>query len=153
VPRQDANRAAILAELRTLLPDLPPDETAVFEDEVDSHLNPKIGRVWMRRGQRATVDMPGDNAKRYPAGSLHRRTGRLLTTAGSKRDGDLSVRHLHDLRRRPRRYKKIHVFCDNATLLWDCWPVREFCHRYGDRVVLHFLPEYASDCNPIEHIW
>jgi hypothetical protein len=58
---------------------LPDDETAVFEDEVDVHLNPKIGSMWMRRGQQAEVVTPGSNVKRYLAGSLHWRTGRLLT--------------------------------------------------------------------------
>jgi transposase len=138
--RQDPNREAILQGLRVLLRDLPDDETVVFEDEVDLNLNPDIGCMWMYRGQQAKVPTPGDNAKRYLAGSLHWRTGVLFTTAGPKRDAALFVRHLHDLRRKLRRYQKIHVFCDNATFHHDCWASWEFCHRYGDRVVLHFLP-------------
>lgn len=151
--RADPERAAILADLRRLLLDLPDDETAVFEDEVDINLNPKIGCMWMRRGQQAEVVTPGDNHKEYLAGSLHWRTGTLLTTRGDKRDGKLFVAHLHDLRRRLRRYKVIHVICDNAKFHHDCWEVWEFCHRYGDRVVLHFLPKYAPELNPIERVW
>jgi transposase len=151
--REDPARAVILAELRELLRDLPEDETAVFEDEVDVNLNPKIGCMWMRRGQQAEVVTPGDNAKRYLAGSLHWRTGALFTTCGDKRDGKLFVAHLHDLRRRLRRYKKVHVICDNAKFHHSCWDVWEFCHKYGDRVVLHFLPKYAPDLNPIERVW
>jgi hypothetical protein len=63
-----------------LLSGLPTDETAVFEDEVDVHLNPKIGSMWMRRGQQAEVETPGDTEKRYLAGSMNWRTGTLLTT-------------------------------------------------------------------------
>jgi transposase len=151
--RQDPDREQRLAGLRQLLLELPGDETVVFEDEVDVNLNPKVGCQWMRRGQQADVVTPGDNAKRYLAGSLHWRTGVLFTTAGPKRDGKLFVAHLHDLRRRLRRYKKIHVICDNAKFHWDCWDVWEFCHRYGDRVVLHFLPKYAPELNPIERVW
>jgi putative transposase len=151
--RQDPQRAQILAGLRQLLLDLPDDETAVFQDEVDINLNPKIGCMWMRKGQQAEVVTPGDNAKRYLAGSLHWRTGVLLTTEGAKRDGKLFVAHLHALRRRLRRYKKIHVICDNAKFHWDCWEVWEFCHRHGERVVLHFLPKYAPELNPIERVW
>jgi hypothetical protein len=44
---------------------MPADETAVFQDEVDVHLNPKIGACWMRRGQQASVVTPGNNVKRY----------------------------------------------------------------------------------------
>ena len=151
--RRDPDREAILAGLRELLLTLPDDETAVFQDEVDINLNPKIGCQWMRRGRQAQVVTPGDNAKCYLAGSLHWRTGELFTTEGPKRDGALFVAHLHQLRRTLRRYKKIHVICDNAKFHSDCWAVWEFCHRYGDRVVLHFLPKYAPDLNPIERIW
>ena len=151
--RGDPDRARGLAGLRELLLQLPADETAVFEDEADVSLNPKVGCMWMRRGQQAEVVTPGDNAKRYLAGSLHWRTGALLTTAGDQRDGKLFVAHLHELRRRLRRYKKIHVICDNARFHSDCWEVWEFCHRYGGRVVLHFLPKYAPELNPIERVW
>jgi putative transposase len=151
--RQDPERAAILADLRQVLLHLPADETAVFTDEVDINLNPKIGPMWMRRGQQAAVVTPGDNAKGYLAGSLHWRTGVLFTTAGPKRDGKLFVRHLHELRRRLRRYKKIHVICDNAKFHYDCWAVWEFVAKYGERVVLHFLPKYAPELNPIERVW
>jgi transposase len=151
--RQDPEHAAKLQGLRQLLLTLPADETAVFQDEVDVNLNPKIGCMWMRKGHQAEVVTPGDNEKCYLAGSLHWRTGTLLTTRGAKRDGRLFVAHLHELRRRLRRYKKIHVICDNAGFHWNCWEVWEFVHRYGERVVLHFLPKYAPQCNPIERVW
>ncbi len=151
--RQDPQREAKLQALRQLLLELPDDETAVFEDEVDLNLNPKIGSMWMRKGQQAQVVTPGDNEKCYAAGSLHWRTGKLLLTRGEKRDAALFVKHLHDLRRSLRRYKKIHVICDNAKFHYDCWAVWEFCARHGDRVVLHFLPKYAPECNPIERVW
>jgi putative transposase len=151
--RRDPNHDAIFQNLRQLLLNLPEDETAVFQDEVDIALNPKIGCLWMRQGQQAEVPTPGDNVKNHLAGSLHWRTGKMFTTVGPKRDGELFVRHLHDLRRRLRRYKKIHVICDNAKFHHDCWAVWEFCYRYGDRVVLHFLPKYAPELNPIERIW
>ena len=103
--------------------------------------------------QQAEVVTPGDNDKQYLAGSLHWRTGVLITTTGDKRDGKLFVRHLHDLRQRLCRYKKVHVICDNAKFHHDCWAVWEFCYQYGDRVVLHFLPKYAPELNPIERVW
>jgi transposase len=151
--RTDPDREAVLNRLRTLLRDLPDDETVVFEDEADLNLNPDIGCMWMYRGRQAKVVTPGDNAKCYLAGSLHWRTGKLVTTQGPKRDAALFVSHLHELRRKLRRYKKIHVICDNAKFHHDCWAVWEFVARYGERVVLHFLPKYAPECNPIERIW
>ena len=151
--RTDPDKEAILQELRALLRDLPDDETVVFQDEVDLNLNPDIGNMWMYRGAQAKITTPGDNAKCYLAGSLHWRTGVLFTTEGPHRDAALFVKHLHQLRRQLRRYRKIHVICDNAKFHHACWEVWEFVAKYGDRVVLHFLPKYAPECNPIERIW
>ncbi|MCA1837319.1 MAG: IS630 family transposase [Actinobacteria bacterium] len=150
--RHDPDKEAKLRQLRALLRDLPADETVVWQDEVDLNLNPKIGSMWMRRGQQAEVPTPGDNVKRYLAGSLHWRTGTLLCTQGPARDSDLFVRHLEDLRRRLRRYRVIHVICDNARFHASAAVAAWYGQWYG-RVVLHFLPKYAPDLNPIERVW
>jgi len=155
VRRPDPRRGAILAALRRQMARTPADETWVFMDEVDVNLNPDIGPMWMGRGQQAEVETPGDNEKRYVAGSQHWRTGAVLLTAGARgqgRNAALFVRHLDDLRQRLRRYHKIHVLCDNARP-HDCKKVRDYLSRHGDRVVLHYLPRRAPECNPIERVW
>ena len=151
--RRDPRRPQILAELRALLRELPPDETAVFLDEVDLHLNPDIGSMWMRRGQQARVVTPGDNEKKYLAGSLHWRTGAVLApVTGRNRNGALVAEHLHELCRRLRRYKVIHVIWDNAKI-HDCQAVHAALAEHADRLRVHALPRYAPDCNPIERVW
>ena len=134
---------------------LPADEVAVFQDEVDINLNPKIGSVWMRRGQRAVVETPGGNEKRYLAGSMDLRTGTLWMTEGPHRDGELFVRHLEDLRLRLRRYRVMHVICDNAPFHRPekCKRLQAYLGRWADRIVLHHLPLYARETNPIERVW
>jgi transposase len=153
--RQDPLREAKLQALRRLLAGLPADEAAVFEDEVDVHLNPKIGAMWMRRGEQAEVETPGDNEKRYLAGSMNWRTGTLWVTQGGHRDGALFVRHLEDLRLRLRRYRVIHVICDNARFhqAAKCKRLQEYLDRWGHRIVLHYVPLYAPETNPIERVW
>jgi putative transposase len=149
---RDPERDATLDRLRALLRGLPADEVAVSEDEVDVETNPKIGCMWMPKGKQAEVETPGTNDKRSLAGSLNWRTGAVIVTRGRRRDAALFVEHLHDLRRRLRRYRKAHVICDNAKF-HESWAVAEFLHRHGRRVVLHFPPKYAPDCNPIERVW
>ncbi len=150
--RPDAEREARLEKIRAVLCTLPDDETAVFEDEVDLTLNPPIGCMWMERGQQAEVVTPGDNEKCYLAGSLHWRTGLLITTVGPHRDGELFVRHLQDLLLRLRRYKKIHVICDNAKF-HTSQLVQEFYAQHQGRLEFHPLPRYAPECNPVERVW
>jgi transposase len=155
---KDPEREAKLESLRALLHGLPSDETAVFMDEVDINLNPEVGSMWMRRGEQAELPTPGTNDKRYLAGSIHWRTGRVVLTGGLPREGRsaaLFCRHLDDLRRAFRRYKVVHVVCDNAgTHKPDkSRVVKDYLARWGGRVVVHYLPTYAPECNPIERVW
>lgn len=64
-------------ELQRLIATLPRREVAVYEDEVDVHLNPKIGLDWMGHGQQKEVMTPGQNQKHYLAGAMDVRTGEI----------------------------------------------------------------------------
>jgi putative transposase len=155
---KDPDREKKLRVLRALLKGLPADETAVFMDEADVNLNPKVGCQWMKRGEQAAVETPGSNEKRYLAGSIHWRTGRVILTEGKPREGRsaaLFLRHLDDLRRAFRHYKVIHVLCDNAGThtAEGSKLVRAYLKAWGQRVKVHYLPKYAPDTNPIERVW
>jgi transposase len=155
---RDPERKKKLRALRGLLNHLPADETAVFMDEVDVNLNPKVGCQWMKQGEQAAVETPGNNQKRYLAGSIHWRTGRVILTEGRPKEGRgsaLFCRHLDDLRRAFRHFKVIHVLCDNAgTHTPDGSKlVRAYLAEWGHRVKVHYLPKYAPDTNPIERVW
>lgn len=151
----DPQKEKKLHALRQLLASLPANEIAVFQDEVDVNTNPKIGAMWMRRGQQAKVVTPGTNEKRYLAGSLNWCTGALILTEGLPKEGRttaLFLRHLDDLRRRLLRYHKIHVICDNARS-HKSQAVQRYLKRWGQRIVRHYLPTSAPETNPIERIW
>jgi putative transposase len=152
---KDPKRPYKLRKIRALLRDLPANEVAVFQDEVDVNTNPKIGSMWMLRGQQAEVVTPGTNTKRYLAGSLNWRTGELILTGGSRRNADLFLAHLDELRHRFRCYRVIHVICDNASFHKPerCRKVKEYLEKWGHRIKLPFLPTYSPDTNPIERVW
>ncbi len=155
---KDPDREWKLQKLRALLHSLPAGETAVFMDEVDVNLNPKVGCMWMKRGQQAEVETPGKNEKRYLAGSIHWRTGRAILTDGKVKEGRsaaLFLRHLDDLRRAFRHYRVIHVLCDNAGThtVEGSKLVRAYLKAWGHRVKVHYLPKYSPDTNPIERVW
>jgi putative transposase len=152
---KDQQRRWKLRRVRELLRDLPDDEAAVFQDEVDLNLNPDVGCAWMERGKQAVIVTPGTNVKRYLSGSMSWRSGELVVTEGTHRNAELFVRHLDDLRQRFRRYRKVHVICDNGRFhtVAGSRLVRQYLAEHGDRIVLHYLPAYSPQDNPIERVW
>ena len=152
---EDPARETTLAGLRAVVRALGADEVLVFEDEVDINTNPKIGPMWMLKGKQAEVVTPGDNEKRHLAGSLNARSGALIVTEGFPKQGrnaQLFLRHLDDLRRQLRRYRIIHVFCDNAKA-HACQKVAAYLKEHGERIKIHYLPKRAPETNPIERVW
>lgn len=103
----------------------------MFQDEVDLNLNPDIGCMWMQRGEQAEVVTPGNNVKRYLSGSMSWRTGELVVTQGTRRNAELFVAHLEDLRRRFRYCRRIHVICDRRNAYHDAAAARAMAARYG----------------------
>ena len=107
------------------------------------------------QGKQATVQTPGTNKKRHLAGSIHWRTGQVFVTEAAPKQGRnsaLFIKHLDDLRRRLRRYKKIHVICDNAGF-HTSHEVIEYLWEHEGRIEVHLLPNYSPDYNPIERVW
>jgi putative transposase len=151
-PRDPLHQAK-MRRIRKLLRTLPIDEVAVFQDEVQIDLNPKIGSCWMPRGQQTEVVTPGDNEQRHLAASLVVRTGRLIVSAAQlRRNTDLFLAHLEDLCRRLRAWKRIHVICDNAAFHKSA-RVQKWLAARRDRLILHYLPTRAPEENRIERVF
>lgn len=145
-------KARRLNRLRALLGGLPCREVAVYEDEVDIHLNPKIGLDWMGYGQQKEAVTPGQNEKRYLAGALDVRTGRLLWVEGATKNAWLFVTLLAKLYHTYPKAQVIHVILDNYRIhtgLQAAWALRQA----EGRIQLHFLPPYSPEENRIERVW
>jgi transposase len=147
----DRQKRRRLRKIRDLLDNLPPDEVAVYEDEVDIHLNPKIGLDWMAHGQQKTVMTPGKNAKAYLAGTLDAWNGTLLWVGDIVKNSSLFVKMLEKLNSHYRDASRIHVILDNYGIHHSAETNRAL--RHYPRIVLHFLPPYCPDHNRIERFW
>jgi transposase len=149
-PNRRKNRR--LRKIRQLLATLPCDEVAVYEDEVDIHLNPKVGYDWMGYGQQKEVRTPGQNVKRYLAGALDVRTQEVIWVEGEQKDSWLFVQLLGKLFHHYKAAKKIHVILDNYGI-HDCALVTWALGQADKRIKLHFLPPYCPEHNKIERVW
>jgi transposase len=152
-PWSESRKKRRLREIRRLVRELPANEVAVYEDEVDIHLNPKIGWDWMLHGQQKEVLTPGKNVKRYLAGALDARTGKLIWVEGDRKNSALFVRLLWKLVCHYRRAKVIHVILDNYSIHSTSLVALSLDTPAGSKIQLHFLPPYCPDHNKIERAW
>jgi transposase len=151
-PWHPAVKTRRLNKIAQLVASLPRNEVAVYEDEVDIHLNPKIGLDWMGLGQQKEAVTPGKNQKRYLAGALDVRTGEIHWVEAQKKDAWLFLDLLKKLTMVYARAKMIHVILDNYGIHSSNIIGIALAH-FARRVRLHFLPPYCPDYNRIERVW
>lgn len=151
-PWPERSRKRRVNALTRMIEHLPDTEVAFWSDEVDIHLNPKIGPNWMLECQQKEVMTPGKNVKRYLAGAMHAVSGRIVYVAGERKASALFIALLWKLLRTYRRYRVIHVILDNFCIHKSLITQRALV-SYGGKIVLHFLPPYCPNDNPIERAW
>jgi len=151
-PWPRARRVRRIKELRKLIATLPPGEIAFWEDEVDVHLNPKVGLDWMMTNQQKDVPTPGKNQKRYIAGAIHVHNKKMTWVTGEKKASALFISLLWRLASQYRRYRVIHLVLDNY-IIHKSKITEKAVAAFGGKIKLHFLPPYCPNDNPIERVW
>lgn len=151
-PWDSARRKRVLRDRRRLVRNATAEEPVFFEDEMDVHLNPKIGRDWVLKGQRRYVRTPGQNKKRFVAGALNSATGKLTWVTATSKASELFHKLVWKLLGEYRTARRIHLVLDNY-IIHSSKKTKRFLAQFGDRVVLHFLPPYCPDDNRIERVW
>ena len=124
----------------------------VYADEVDIHLNPKIGRDWMLPGTQRLVLTPGNNEKRYLAGAYEPLNDRLVYVEGDRKASWIFLNLLRALLETYDRAEMIHVILDNF-IIHKSGVTKAWLAEFGDRIRLHFLPPYCPSENRIERLW
>ncbi len=145
------DRAEQIARLVADLEAVADTDVVLYEDEVDIHLNPEVGPDWAPAGIRKTVVTPGRNKKSYIAGAYDPGTQELITVDGPSKSSDLFLALLNELVRRFGS-RRVHLVVDNYIIHRSKKTQRALAKLNG-QVVLHFLPPYCPDDNPIERVW
>jgi transposase len=152
-PWHKAAKTRRLRQLQSLIATRPRRERVFYEDEVDIHLNPKIGLDWMVSGQQKEVATPGKNEKRYLAGALDVRTGVVTWVEGDRKTSYLFLDLLDRLRREYPEARRLHLILDNYRIHKSDIVFAALYGYLADKVKLHFLPPYCPDHNKIERVW
>lgn len=152
-PWAKARKTRRLNQLQNLIATLPRRERLFYEDEVDIHLNPKIGLDWMGLGQQKDVLTPGKNEKRYLAGALDIRTGEIIWAEGVRKTSYLFLDLLDKLQKKYPQVRRLHLILDNYRIHSSTIVEAALGGYLKDKVKLHFLPPYCPDHNQIERVW
>ncbi len=151
-PWPRARRQRRLAELRRLALHPRPHEVVLYADEVDIHLNPKIGRDWMLPGTQRLVMTPGKNEKHYLAGAYDPHRQEFVGVDGDRKATWLFLNLLRALWFAYRWARMIHVILDNYVI-HKTERVQQLLRQMGAKIRLHFLPPYCPNDNRIERLW
>ncbi len=95
---RDPHKEEKMAAIAEALSECSAEHPVFYEDEVDIHLNPKIGVDWQMRGQQKRVVTPSKNEKYYLAGALHSGTGKVSYVGSSSKSSGLSISLLRHLK-------------------------------------------------------
>ena len=149
----DPDRAAKLARIRLLWERLSSRQVLLFADELDTHLLPKSGYQWMKKGTQVEVMTPGKNEKRYLAGAWDRRTGQVHRCVWARKTKGLFRALLETVETAypARRYDRIYLVVDNYKI-HKAQAVQRWLALHP-RVELVFLPTYCPKANPIERLF
>ena len=152
-PWSKARKNRRMALIHRLIESLSPEEVAVWEDEADIDLNPRIGSDWTLPGEQRQVLTPGKNVKRYFAAAMDARTGRLTWVKSRRKNSLLFIDLLEKLLKVHADKKVIHVILDNYAI-HSSRHTQRWLAEHGGRIRLHFLPPYCPDDNRIERkLW
>ncbi|MAB17876.1 MULTISPECIES: IS630 family transposase [unclassified Arsukibacterium] len=148
---QDPDKEAKLAAMREALENCSVDHPVFYQDEVDIHLNPKIGADWGFKGKQRKVATPGQNKKHYLAGALHSQTGQISYVGGERKTSDLFIALLEQLKGQYRRAKSITLIVDNY-IIHKSKKTQKWLNE-NPKFKLLFLPVYSPWHNKIEKLW
>lgn len=127
------------------------EKPVFYEDEVDIHFNPKIGSDWYFKGQQKRIITPGQNQKYYLAGCLNAQTREIFYTGYGRKNSQLFINMLEELKRYHPNAKTLTIILDNykihSSRLVEAWL------EQNPTVKLLFLPVYSPWLNKIERLW
>lgn len=147
----DPHKEEKIAAINGALGQCSAEHPVFYEDEVDIHLNPKIGADWQLLGQQKRVVTPGQNEKYYLAGALHSGTGKVSYVGGNSKSSVLFISLLKHLKSAYRRAKTITLVVDNYIIHKSREMLRRLKANPKFRII--YQPVYSPWINHVERLW
>jgi transposase len=139
-----------LAAYEELRQGLPGDETICFIDGVHPTHNVQPAYGWIKKGVRKEVPANTGRARLNLTGAIDIVSHNILIQEDQTLNAASTIRFFQKIEEAYPCKQKIHVFCDNAPYYRNK-AVKQYLA--ASKIVLHFLPPYSPNLNPIERLW
>lgn len=128
----------------------PEDEPVLFGDCVHPTQATKLSRGWIKKGKEQYVPTTGSKERVNIAGAINLVTLEVIHRDYERIDSGNFIDFLKNLETHYPTAPKIHLFVDQGSY-HTSKTTKEYVKK--SRVVLHYLPPYSPNLNPIERLW
>lgn len=122
-----------------------------FQDEAGVSLTPVMGKTWAQKGKTPIIKVTGKRGGLCVTSAISP-VGKMIFRIEKKRvNADKHIEFLEQMLKQHQR-RKIIVIEDRAPA-HRAKKVQEFVKAYKKRLAVYYLPPYAPELNPDEHVW
>jgi transposase len=133
-----------------LLNTLPEDEPVLFGDGVHPTMATKVSYGWIRKGTDKIISTTGNRSRLNLMGSIDLETMDVIIDDYDTINSSKMKLHFGDIRDQYSKAPKIHVILDRGSYNTSA-ETKKAAEDIG--IVLHYLPPYSPNLNPIERLW
>ena len=145
-----AQQQAWLGEYEKLRQGLAEDETICFIDGVHPTHNVQPAYGWIKKGVRKEIPANTGRSRLNLSGVVDVVTHNVLVQEDQTLNAESTIRFFQKIEEAYTEKCKIHIFCDNAPYYRNK-EVKQYLET--SKILLHFLPPYSPNLNPIERLW
>lgn len=142
---------AFIRKYETLMNTTPEDEPVLFADSVHPTQATILSYGWIRRGKEHHIPTTGMRTRVNITGAINLETTEVFHREFERINGGSFVDFLKTVEEAHPTAPRIHLFVDRGP----CHTSKEVKTylKSGSRIVLHYLPAYSPNLNPIERLW
>lgn len=129
---------------------LPPDEAICFADGVHPTHNTKLAYGWIKKGYNKEIQTNTGRQRINLSGVIDIISKKLIFHQDVTLNAISTIEFLKKVEASYPKHKRIHIYCDNARYFKNKL-VQEFLKT--SKIIMHFLPPYSPNLNPIERLW
>lgn len=142
-----------IQEYNNLKENLPEDEAIIFMDAVHPEYQSQAVCGWIPKGETKTISTTNKQFRVHINGTIELNSLNIFTKKYQTIDASSVINFLKDLQENEnyKQYKKIHIICDNGRANKN--KELDKYLKENPKIVVHYLPPYSPNLNPIERLW